>query len=123
MPGESLEATILTHLRAYPGKRFTRADLVYRMKTCGFLAGLSDDRADRQVRKALQRLRSDHPDGAWICSSSEDAGYFFGTTEAEIEAAQAEDLSRMQATSAKVENRRRLLRSLEQARTMEGRLL
>jgi hypothetical protein len=32
------------------------------------------------------------------------------------------DLSRIQATSAKVENRRRLLYELEQARTMEGRL-
>ena len=112
-----LEATILAHLRAYPGKRFTRADLVYRMKTCGFV-----DVSDRQVRKAIESLRANHPDGAWICSSTDEPGYWFANTEAEIEAAQAEDLSRIQATSAKVENSRRLLRTLEQARTMEGRL-
>src|SRR3990167_10773200 len=111
-----LEATILAHLRAYPGKRFTRADLVYRMKTCGF------DTTDRQVRKAIESLRANHPDGAWICSSTDEPGYWFANTEAEIEAAQAEGLSRIQATSAKVENRRRLLHELEQARTMEGRL-
>src|SRR3990172_2271568 len=112
-----LEATILAHLRAYPGKRFTRADLVYRMKTCGFV-----DTTDRQVRKAIENLRATHPDGARICSSTDEPGYWLSEVETEIEAAQAEDLSRIQATSAKVANRRRLLRELEQARTMEGRL-
>lgn len=106
----------MTHLRAFPGKRFTRADLVYRMKTCGF------DATDRQVRKAIENLRATHPDGARICSSTDEPGYWFSQSEAEIAAAQAEDLSRIQATSAKVENRKRLLRTLEQARTMEGRL-
>ena len=114
--GESLEATILTHLRAYPGRRFTRADLVYRMKTCGF------DTTDRQVRKAIENLRANHPDGGWICSSSDEPGYHWAQKDAEIEAAQAEDLSRRSATDAKIANRAALLRRLEQARTMEGRL-
>ena len=111
-----LESTILAHLRAYPGRRFTRADLVYRMKTCGF------DTTDRQVRKAIENLRATHPEGARICSSTDEPGYWLSEVETEIEAAQAEDLSRIQATSAKVANRRRLLHELEQARTIEGRL-
>src|SRR3972149_5526966 len=114
---DSLEATILAHLRAYPGRRFTRADLVYRMKTCGFV-----DVSDRQVRKAIENLRANHPDGGWICSSSDEPGYHWAQKDAEIEAAQAEDLSRRAATGAKIANRAALLRRLEQARTMEGRL-
>jgi len=86
------------------------------MKTCGF------DATDRQVRKAIENLRGNHPEGAWICSSTDEPGYWFANTEAEIEAAQAEDLSRIQATGAKVENRRRLLQHLEQERTMTGRM-
>jgi hypothetical protein len=87
------------------------------MKTMGFDVG------DRQVRKALETLRALHPEGAWVMSSSETAGYWLAESEAEIEAANAEDLSRIQATSAKIGNRRRLLRHLEQDRVMEGRLL
>lgn len=114
----SLEQTILIHLRANPGQRFTRSELVWRMKTCGFV-----DVTDRQVRKAIEDLRANHSDGPWICSSSEEPGYFWATTEGDIEAAQAEDLSRMQATGAKVENRRRLLQRLELERVEQGRLL
>src|SRR3990167_8251006 len=120
---DSLESTILTHLGASPGRRFTRADLVYRMKTCGFFQEVSDLQADRKVREAIESLRSNHPDGGHIVSLSRFSGYWWSENEKEIEAAQAEDLSRMQATSAKVANRRRLLQELEQARTMEGRLL
>ena len=112
-----MEETILTHLRAFPGKRFTRGELVFRMKTSGFV-----DASDRSVRKAIENLRASHPLGGWICSSSDEPGYVWATTEAELEAAQAEDLSRIQATSAKVENRRKLLRQLEVERTWAGRL-
>ena len=118
MPEQSLEDTILMQLKANPGHRFTRSELVWRMKTCGFV-----DVSDRQVRKAIEDLRANHPEGPWICSSSEEPGYFWATKEADIEAAQAEDLSRIQATGAKVENRRRLLHLLELERVEQGRLL
>ena len=121
--GDSLEATILTHLRASPGRRFTRSDLVYLMKTCGFFREVSDLQADRKVREAIESLRSNHPDGGHIVSLSRFSGYWWSENEKEIEAAQAEDLSRMQATSAKVENRRRLLAQLQAQEVGQGRLL
>jgi hypothetical protein len=81
------------------------------------------DVGDRQVRKALENLRALYPEGAWVMSSSETAGYWIAESEAEIEAANAEDLSRIQATSAKIQNRTRLLQHLEEERVMAGRLL
>jgi len=116
----NLEETLLGYLKAkHRGldRAITRGQLVWAMKTMGFDVG------DRQVRKALENLRARHPQGAWIMSSSETAGYWWAESEGEIQAANAEDYSRIQATSAKIENRRRLLRHLEEERVMQGRLL
>ena len=116
----TLEETLLGYLKAkHRGldRAITRGQLVWVMKTMGFDVG------DRQVRKALETLRANHPEGGWIVSSSDSAGYHWANSEAEIQAANAEDYSRIQATSAKIQNRTRLLRHLEAERVMEGRLL
>jgi hypothetical protein len=115
----TLEETLLAYLKAQHrglGQAITRGQLVWAMKTMGF------DIGDRQVRKALENLRASHPEGGWICSSSESAGYWWSETEEEIRAANAEDYSRIQATSAKIQNRTRLLQHLEEERVMTGRL-
>ena len=116
----TLEETLLAYLKAQHrgiGQAITRGQLVWAMKTMGF------DIGDRQVRKALENLRASHPEGGWIVSSSESSGYWWAESEQEIQAANAEDYSRIQATSAKIQNRTRLLQHLEEERVMEGRLL
>jgi len=108
----TLEETLLAYLKAQHrglDRAITRGQLVWAMKTMGFDVG------DRQVRKALENLRASHPEGGYICSSSESAGYWWAETEQEIQAANAEDYSRIQATSAKIQNRTRLLKHLEEA--------
>jgi hypothetical protein len=112
----TLEDTLLVYLRAHRGQRFTREQLVWAMKTSGF------DVTDRGLRKAIEYLRANHPEGGWVVSSSDEAGYVYAQSEAEVRAAQAEDGARIQATSAKMHNRDRLLRDLEQERTMMGRM-
>ena len=115
----TLEETLLAYLKAKHrglGQAITRGQLVWAMTTMGF------DIGDRQVRKALENLRASHPEGGYICSSSESAGYWWAETEQEIQAANAEDYSRIQATSAKIQNRTRLLQHLEEERVMAGRL-
>ena len=115
---DSLEDALLATLRKHVGSEHavSREQLIWLMNTSGFDVG------DRQMRKALENLRSAHPEGGWICSSSETSGYWWGQTEDEIRAANAEDASRIQATSAKIHNRNRLLRDLEEKRVMTGRL-
>jgi hypothetical protein len=115
----TLEETLLAYLKAKHrgvSQAITRGQLVWVMKTMGFDVG------DRQVRKALENLRATHAEGGYICSSSESAGYWWSETEDEIRAANAEDYSRIQATSAKIQNRTRLLQHLEEERVMEGKL-
>lgn len=63
---------------------------------------------DRLVRKAIEELRQTDPDGALIMSSSSVDGYWIGSV-SELESANAEDLSRIDAAQRKIANRRRAI--------------
>lgn len=63
---------------------------------------------DRLVRRAIEELRQTDPDGALIMSSSSVDGYWIGSV-SELEQANAEDLSRIDAAQRKIANRRRAI--------------
>lgn len=63
---------------------------------------------DRLVRKAIEELRQTDPDGALIMSSSSVDGYWIGSV-SELEHANAEDLSRIEAAQRKIANRRKAI--------------
>jgi hypothetical protein len=99
----------------------SRDQLIRWLRAAGWLTDISDRHADRKARDAIQRLRTEHPEGGRIVSTSRSAGYFWAETPEEIEACMAEDESRMRALSAKLRNMRsardRLnIRPLEQGR-------
>jgi len=83
-----------------------RNGLVARLRAAGWLTDIPDRHADRKARAAIQRLRTEHPDGGRIVSTSRSAGYFWAQTPEEIETCMAQDESRMQALSAKLRNMR-----------------
>lgn len=64
---------------------------------------------DRVVRKSIEEMRQSDPDGALIMSSSRLEGYWIASTPAELETANAEDLSRIDAARQKIENRRKAI--------------
>ncbi len=117
---QTLEQTLLAYLKANhrgQDRRVNRARLVWAMRTCGFDAG------DRQVRKAIEELRAGHPEGACIISRSDLDGYFWSDDPGDVEAALAEDLSRIEAAQEKIANRRKFLQREQEERLMAGRLL
>ena len=119
-----LEAQVWEILRAHVGRagKITRAELVWTLRTCGFLRDVSDEHADRRARDAIERIRKTDPEGGRIVSLSETSGYWLSENEQEIQQALAEDLSRIEVTRAKIRNREALLQRLEKDRLMEGRL-
>ena len=121
---KELEAQVLAILRAHPGreKKVTRAQLVWLLRTSGFLKDVSDDHADRRARDAIETLRKTHLEGGHIVSFSETSGYWWSDKAKEIAHAQAEDLSRMENTRAKMRNREALLQRLEADQLVESRL-
>ena len=123
--GKALEAQVLAILRTRLGraKKIKRAELVWTLRTCGFLHGVSDDHADRKAREAIESLRKTDPEGGRIVSLSETSGYWWSEDVKEIQQAQAEDTSRIKNTAEKMRNRQALLGQLEADQLMEGRLL
>lgn len=104
----SLERSTLEIIRKHDKDRpISRRELVVALQAVSELDGLSFAYADRKAREAIQELRTHHPEGARIVSTSKGAGYFFAQTPEEIEACLAEDLSRIESLSAKVRNMRR----------------
>lgn len=103
----SFEDDVLAIVRRHPKDRpVFREGLVARLKAAGWLTDVSDHHADRKARDAIQRLRTEHPEGGRIVSTSRWPGYFWAETPEEIEACMAEDESRMRALSAKLRNMR-----------------
>lgn len=121
---KQLEAQVweIVRLRVGREKKITRAELVWTLRTCGFLRGVSDDHADRRARDAIETLRKTHPEGGRIVSLSETSGYWWSDDKKEIAHAQAEDVSRIDNTRAKMRNREALLQRLEADPLMEARL-
>ncbi len=120
---EKLPEFLLGYLRAKtnPEQHALRKTLPW---ACQTLAGFRDV-DDRAVRRAIEKLRRTHPDGAFIISSSDESGYFWSEDPADLEAANAEDLSRMTSTREKMANRERALarvraRPLAQERMFGG---
>jgi len=122
---KALEAQVLAILRTRLGraKKIKRAELVWTLRTCGFLRDVSDDHADRKAREAIESIRKTDPEGGRIVSLSETSGYWWSEDVKEIQQAQAEDTSRIKNTAEKMRNRQALLGQLEADRLMEGRLL
>lgn len=67
---------------------------------------------DRVIRRSIEELRRDDPDGALIMSASRSDGYWIASSMSELEAANAEDLSRMDAARQKIANRQRAITRL-----------
>jgi len=121
---KALEAQVLAILRTRPGraKKIKRAELVWTRRTCGFLRDVSDEHADRKAREAIESIRKTDPEGGRIVSLSETSGYWWSEDVKEIQHAQAEDVSRIDNTRAKMRNREALLQRLEADGLMEARL-
>jgi len=101
----------------------SRDELVRWLRLAGWLNDISDHHADRKARDAIQRLRTEYPEGGRIVSTSRSAGYFWAQTPEEIEACMAEDESRMQALSAKLRNMRAARDRLRVRPLEQGHLL
>ncbi len=116
---ELLERDIMRILRRHRGRRnrVTRGQLVWTLKTMGHRV------TDRQVRRAIEQLRQSSYEGALICSSSQLDGYWLCESPEELEAAIAEDLSRISSAQAKITNRRRALERLRAQPLQQGRLI
>jgi hypothetical protein len=104
---QSLEDAVLSIVRRATADRpVSRMDLLNMLWAGGQLLGISTTHADRKARDAIQRLRTEHPEGGRIVSTSRSAGYYWARTPEEIDACMAEDMSRVQALSAKLKNMR-----------------
>jgi len=120
----SFEEDVLAIVRLHPKYQpVSRDTLVRYLRFCGWLTDISDRHADRKARDAIQRLRTEHPEGGRIVSTSRWAGYFWAETPEEIEACMAEDESRMQALSAKLRNMRAARDRLRVRPLEQGHLL
>ena len=94
-------------IRSRPDRRVSREELKFACRMAGW-----NDADDRAVRKAIEDLRREHPDGPCILSSSDRPGYFWSQDPELLEATNAEELSRIDSARAKVENRRRAIQRL-----------
>ena len=123
--GKALEAQVLAILRSRLGraKKIKRAELVWTLRTCGFLRDISDEHADRKAREAIESLRKTDPEGGRILSSSDVSGYWLSDDPEEIAAAIAEDLSRIDVASQKISNRRRALDAISARPLVQERLI
>lgn len=97
--------------------RVSRETLVFACRMSGFR-----DADDRSVRKAIEELRQNHPEGPCIVSSSEAKGYFYCTDLEDLEKANAEELSRIESARAKIANRQRALDRLKALPLGQGEL-
>lgn len=115
---------ILAFLRVRSAKdhRIVREALIHACRTAGFELPSTEDAADRVVRRAIEEMRRSHPDGPYIVAFSDEPGSFFSTDPEELERANAEDLSRMESTREKFENRRRAIDRLRLSPLEQGRL-
>lgn len=120
----SLERHALRIIRKHTHDRpISRKALVGALQAVGELRGLSPDYADRKARQVIQDLRTNHPVGARIVSTSRGAGYFFATSAEEIEECMAEEESRIASLSQKLVNMRRAADRLRVQPMEQGRLL
>jgi hypothetical protein len=105
-PPGNVISTVKRVLWGHVGKdsRISREDLAFEV---GGRLGVELD--DRVIRKAIEELRQADPEGALIMSSSRLDGYWISNDSAELEAANAEDLSRIDAARQKIENRRKAI--------------
>ncbi len=101
----TLAEWILALLKTLTGsdRHISRGALVFAAKTSGYEA------SDRSVRKAIEELRAGHPEGAFILSSSEEAGYWWSEDVRDVERAIAEDRSRISSAVEKIKNRQAAL--------------
>lgn len=67
---------------------------------------------DRVIRRSIEELRREDPDGALIMSASRSDGYWIAGSLMELDTANAEDLSRIDAARQKIANRQRAMERL-----------
>lgn len=109
---EDIAPIVMAIVKAWAPDPISRPQLVKSLRVRGHLQDITDDYADRKARDAIYWLRTNHPLGPCIYSSSGESGYQWRDDAEALQKANAEDLSRIEAARAKIAMRSTALQKL-----------